>query len=459
MTLGPGTLCRLIPGRRGLALAMAGALALSQATGPAFAFKLFGLKFFEPGDEETEVVADAQPYTLEFTVAGADKKLDKAIRNASSLARDEKRPPPGTPGLIARAKGDYGRILAALYANGHYGGTIHILVAGQPVENLQPDVALPDPVAVSVAVDPGPLFQFGEIHVDGLPAEPITREDGKALNLKRWDFVVGVDARSGVILDTEGRLVEVWRQRGYPKAEVTTRDIVADHRTNKLDVTLVVTPGPAAQLGPVEVTGTERMDPQFVHWMTGIKPGEPYDPDTLKRARDRLQRLGVFSSVAVVEASEVGPDGVLPLTFRVAERKRRVIGGGGSYSTTDGAALEAYWMHRNLFGHAESLRLEAAVSELGAQEVGNLTYNVAATFRRPGVFTPDTDFTLQVAGTREVVEDAYESRSVGAKAGFDHTFSERLTGSMVFNVERDWVEDAFGEHDYMIVSLPTDARL
>ena len=107
---------------------------------------------------------------------------------------------------------------------------------------------------------------------------------------------------------------------------------------------------------------------------------------------------------------------MLPLTFRVAERKRRVIGGGGSYSTTDGAALEAYWMHRNLFGHAESLRLEAAVSELGAQEVGNLTYNVAATFRRPGVFTPDTDFTLQVAGTREVVEDAYESRSVGAKA-------------------------------------------
>jgi outer membrane translocation and assembly module TamA len=46
----------------------------------------------------------------------------------------------------------------------------------------------------------------------------------------------------------------------------------------------------------VEVTGTQRMGREFVRWATGIKPGEPYDPDTLTRARDRLQRLGPFST-------------------------------------------------------------------------------------------------------------------------------------------------------------------
>ena len=114
------------------------------------------------------------------------------------------------------------------------------------------------------------------------------------------------------------------------------------------------------------------MDPEFVRWMTGIKPGEPYDPDTLKRARERLQRLGVFSSVSVVEAEVVGADGILPVTFNLSERKRRVIGGGASYSTLDGATLEAYWMHRNLFGHAESLRFDASVSRIGAQDLGGL---------------------------------------------------------------------------------------
>ena len=52
---------------------------------------------------------------------------------------------------------------------------------------------------------------------------------------------------------------------------------------------------------------------------------------------------------------------------------------------------------------------------------------LATTFRRPGVFTPDTDLTLQLAGKREFV-DTYESRTIGAKAGLEHRFSEKLTG-------------------------------
>jgi translocation and assembly module TamA len=436
------------------AAAVAGALGLS-AIDPAYAFKLFGRTFFERNDDEVAVVPDAQPYTFEFTVTGADKDLTRAIENASALSRDRERPPPGTAGLIARGRGDYGRIVAALYSRGHYGGTVRITVQGAPIEGIRPDVDLPDPVAVNVAVDVGPLFRFGDIQIDGLPAEPITREDRRALNLDNWDFKEGAEARSGYILDTEGRITEVWRQRGYPKAGVPTREIVADHATNTVDVRLAVVPGPAANLGTVTVTGTERMDPEFTRWMTGIRPGEPYDPDTVRRARDRLLRLGVFSSVSVVEAETVGPDGILPLTFNLSERKRRLIGGGASYSTLEGAALQAYWMHRNLFGRAESLRFDAALTHIGAQDFGGLNYSAAVTFKKPGVFTPDTDMTLQVWGKREYL-DTYESRSIGAKAGLEHHFTENLRGSTALNVEKSHVEDALGEHDYTIVSLPSD---
>jgi translocation and assembly module TamA len=308
---------------------------------------------------------------------------------------------------------------------------------------------------VDVVVDPGPLFRFGRVRIDGLPDDPITGEDEEALELDDWRLTQGGEARSGAVLQTEGRLVELWRQRGYPKAEVTTREIVADHQSNTVDVTLVVEPGPAAQLGVLEVSGTEHMDPEFVRWQTGINPGAPYDPDTLKLARERLQRLGVFSSVAVQEDAAVGPDGILPIGFKLSERKRRVIGGGVSYSTVDGAALESYWMHRNLFGQAESLRFDASVSRIGAEGYQDLSYGLAATFRKPGVITPDTDLTLQVSAKRDFV-DAYESRSIAAKAGLEHRFSEELKGSTALNVERTYVEDAFGENDYLIVSLPTE---
>ena len=456
MTLSPDTgLPGRIALRRILTLLMAGLVAAAAIGSPALGIELFGRKFFER-DEEIAEVADAQPYTLDFTVAGDDEDLTRALRNASALVRDEERAPPGTAGLLARARGDYARILAALYAQGRYGGVINIEVQGQPVQELRPDIELPDPVPVSVTVDPGPLFRFGAIRIDGLPATPLTEEDEEALELDDWVLTTGEEARSGAILETEGRLIEFWRQRGHPTARVPTREIVADHRTQRVDVVLGVEPGPPADFGVVQVAGTERMETDFVQWMTGVRPGEPFDPDALRRARERLQRLGVFSSVAIEEAEAVGPDGILPVTFRVSERKLRVIGAGAAYSTIDGALLEAYWMHRNLFGRAESLRIEGAVSRIGAEDdlQEGINYSAAATFRKPGVFTPDTDLTAVLAARREYV-DTYESRIVEASVGLEHRFSDELTGAAAVRLERSRVEDPLGTNDYLILSLPT----
>jgi translocation and assembly module TamA len=391
-----------------------------------------------------------------LTVASGDSDLTKVVRNASTLARDEDRPPAGTAGLIARARGDYGRIIAALYTQGYYGGSVKIEIDGAPVETMRSDVELPDPIPVSVSVDPGPLFSFGVIRIEGLPNDPMTQEDADVLDLEDWALSRGAVARSGAVLEAEGRLVDVWRERGHPHAQIATREVVADHRNLTVDVTLIVEPGPAARFGDVHVTGTERMDPAYVRWMTGIKPGEEYDPDALKRARKRLQDLGVFASITIEEADSVGDDGLLPITFSFSERKRRVIGGGVSLSTIDGATLEGYWTHRNLFGHAERLTFEAGVSRLGAEGFSpDVSYVLATSFRRPGVFTPDTDMTLRLAAVREFV-DPYESTTIGGRGGLEHQFTEALSGSAALNLEYANIDDAFGNEEYYIVSLPSE---
>ena len=449
-----------VPGRRSLALFAASAIFAGSAGLPALAFELFGRKFFEKNDE-TVVVPDAQPYTLAVDVTGADRDVEKAVRNASSLVRDAKKPPAGTAGLTARARGDYGRIVAALYGQGYYGGTVAITIQGVRAEEIRPDTVLPDPVPVAITVDPGPPFTFGTIQIDGMPPGPMTAEDAKALDLDKWELTQGAVARSGAILSAERHLVEAWRQRGHPKAAIAKREVVADHRTHSVDVTLVVAPGPAARFGAVEITGTERIDPQYARFMTGITPGAPYDPDTIERARKRMQDAGVFASVSVVEGETVGPDGLLPITFNLTERKHHLIGGGVSYATVDGATLEGYWMHRDLFGHAESLRFDAAVSRIFANDLTDLSYDLATTFRRPGVFTPDTDATFKLSAVREFV-DTYESRSIAGRAGFEHRFNEKLTLSSAVNAEWDRIEDAFGKNKFLLVSLPTkldyDAR-
>ena len=188
--------------------------------------------------------------------------------------------------------------------------------------------------------------------------------------------------------------------------------------------------------------------------MTGIRPGEQYDPQKIARSRQRLQDLGVFASVSVEEGAQRRSGWRAPAHFRAIgaeaapDRRRR------SYSTIDGATLEGYWMHRNLFGHAESLRFDAELSGIGADDLEDFSYELATTFRRPGVFTPNTDATLKLEAEREDV-DPYESTSFFGKAGLEHRFSPELLGSTALNGELDEIDDAFGNNEYLLVSLPS----
>jgi len=129
--------------------------------------------------------------------------------------------------------------------------------------------------------------------------------------------------------------------------------------------------------------------------------------------------------------------------------------------------VEGYWLHRNLFGHAEQLRFDAKVAGIGADVVNRtgdeeqnsrfdptaFTYRVGATFTRPGVFTPDTNFIASLFGDREVL-DAYTRTAVTAQVGFNHIFSEELSGSLFLSGGPSRFNDDLGERDFLTVGLP-----
>ena len=69
--------------------------------------------------------------------------------------------PPAVGGLLSKARGDYRRLLAALYAAGYYGPAISIRAAGQEVADLTLAVDLPPPVPVVIDVGPARRSDFG----------------------------------------------------------------------------------------------------------------------------------------------------------------------------------------------------------------------------------------------------------------------------------------------------------
>ena len=437
------------PGRvlpRALLLAMMCVSVLAAESSPAAAFELFGIKLWGSSKDQDADIVDPLRYAVTITAPDADKDLVKKLENASALKGDEDRPVSGSLGLMAKARSDREQLVAALYADARYEGVVTITIDGKPLDELPPDAEFkgPQPIPVAINIAAGPKFTLGDIRLEG---------DAAGLMSADYGLISGGDAGSGAVLKAEALIVRTLKEQGRPLAKVTDRQIVADHATSTLDVTLTVAAGPVAGYGATTVEGTEKVDRDFTEYMTGLKRGKQYSPQEISDARDRLLALEVFNSVTFKEADKLDADGNIPIGVQVSERKPRYFGLGGTFSNTEGLGLEGYWGHRNLFGHAEKLRIDGAISGIGSNNLSDLNYNAGIMFEKPGVIGPASKF---FASFKTVLEhpDAYDHFSVKGSTGLSYELDKKQTVSAEVALDYSRITDAFGKHTYLIASVP-----
>jgi translocation and assembly module TamA len=222
----------------------------------------------------------------------------------------------------------------------------------------------------------------------------------------------------------------------------------------RVDAMITIDPGREAHYGPLRVSGQNRMDAAFIAYMADLPEGGAFDPDDLRAAEDRLGRLGVFSSIRLEEAEAIEPDGSLPMTLTVEERKARTFGLGATYSSLDGFGASAYAMHRNLLGRAERLRLDTSVGRIGqTTDPKDFDYSVALSFVRPGVINPDTNFGASVIA-QQLELDTYDEESVTGRIGLSRPAGRWLTGEGFLEVSRArYKDDAFGIRRFATVAV------
>ncbi len=432
---------------RALCSALLGSALIGAASGPAAAFEIFGIKLWESAaDKEDAEIVDPLRYAASIEAPEADADLKKVLENASALKGDEERPVSGSLGLMTKARGDREQLVAALYANAYYEGVVDIVIAGRPLDELPPDAEFngPQPIPVSITVRPGPKFVLGNIRLEG---------DAAGLMGADYGLIAGGDASSVAVLKAEARIVRALKEEGRPLAKVTDREIVADHATSTLDVTLTLAAGPVAGYGETAVEGTKAVDRDFTAYMAGLKPGKRYSPEEMDEARERLLALEVFSSVTLKEADALDAAGNIPIDVEVSERKFRYFGVGGTVSNTEGLGIEGYWGHRNLFGRAEKLRIEGSISGIGSNDISKLNYNAGILFEKPGVVGPASKF---FANLKTVYEhpDAYDRFSTKGGVGLSYELTPRQTVSAEVALDYSRITDAFGKHEYLIASVP-----
>ena len=419
----------------------------------AYAFKIFGITLWGRDDASADVV-DPVHYTVDLATqpkaSGKDADdLEDALKKSSQLLQDKSKPVSGDLGVVIKAREDRERLLATLYEHSYYGGVITISIDGTPIDSLPPNpsFARDKPVPVKVEIGPGPLFTLGKVNLTG---------DAARLNPATYNLVTGKPAGSLVIIKAANKMAEDLKAESRPLTHVSERKVEADHRSNTVEVTIGVSAGPVAPLGPVTVSGAKAVDPTFIQKYSRLNAGQPYSPEELRKAADRLRKLSVFSSVTITPADKLNPQGAIPLGINVSEGKFRYFGAGATYSTIDGAGLQGYWGHRNLLGQAESLRIEGTVSGIGQKtNATDFDYSAGVTFTKPGFLLPSGTLEASIKAAT-LNTDSYDANSVTGKLGYSYELNDYDTVSAATALEYARIDDAFGRNDYLTFSVPLD---
>ncbi|CAH1653567.1 Autotransporter secretion outer membrane protein TamA [Hyphomicrobiales bacterium] len=462
------------PGALNAQSAGSGAGASGQAEKPdnrSFFDRLFGRKA-EP--EQPQIpVPDAVPYEVTIDVGGDDDTLEQRIRDASNLEELKKSPPSGAEGLVQRASADLPRLFSTMAALGYYEAKITVTVAGVDVDSTTAAARVNSarragPVPVVINVNPGRLFTFGSLKgVNAATGAAVDPPEAWA----KLNFARGEPAESSVVLSAEAALVARFRDIGHAFAKAVKRDAIVDYATGQMDVTLRVEPGPLVRFGDVKISGTERLNPGFIRRRVTFRPGDVFSTAALDDFRRELNSYDVFDSVRIREGSALNDAGELPIDVEVKERLPRFVGFSAKYSNTDGPSVNAYWGHRNLFGNAERLRLDATVAGASGKILGadgkevpwreRLGFNFGGTFEVPGIFTVQDDLIVKANYLRNVTENYTQQGFLGS-VGVKREFSKEFTAQVGLSFERAKFTRAYsdvggGGSYYTLVGIPVEA--
>lgn len=385
----------------------------------------------------------------DLTLTGVDRDSDlyQTLLGGSLLAEqtgDDANP--SVQEIVAAAQADYGRLLAVLYDEGYFGPVIKITLDGKDATAIPP-VQPPRSISKAViTVDTGPQFRFGTARIG--PTTPQTEVPE--------EFATGQTASLSVLKEAAAAGIEGWRAEGYAKATLAGQDLSARHAERLINADITLAPGKRLRFGPLSVKGQSKVRTERILEIAGLPEGEVFSPLELKRSQRRLRRTGAFNAVALLEADQIGPGDTLPITAQVADAPQRRFGFGAELSSLEGLTVSTFWMHRNLLGGAERLRLEAEVGGIGGNSGGE-DYRLSARFERPATFNEDTNF-YALASLEQLDEVNFFSRQFDIEAGIERIANENRTYRLGLGLRTAETRDAFGTNRYTLLTLPLEAE-
>ena len=203
---------------------------------------------------------------------------------------------------------------------------------------------------ITFTLDEGELYSFGNIDLETtlssinpeVMRSEITTYPGETYNASKIDKTVeAITLRSA--------------EAGYAFARV--RPVVhRDPLARTIDINYIIEQGPRVYIERINIVGNTRTRDYVIRREFRLVEGDAYNQLMVRRAKERLQRLGYLKKVTVTRARGGAPDRVV-LNVSVQEDSSGELGFSAGYSTSDGVIGDVSVTERNLMGKGQYLRL------------------------------------------------------------------------------------------------------
>jgi translocation and assembly module TamA len=223
---------------------------------------------------------------------------------------------------------------------------------------------------VRLSVEPGPRARISRVTIEaeGELERAATAGDGYgeatlAALRKEWELPVGAEFRNAGWSDAKAAALSRLRSAGYASAAWAGTGAAVDAAKNEVRLFLVVDSGPLYRLGPLQIEGLVAHDPETVRNLAYTRGGVPVTESLLLDFQERLQKSGLFETVAVTLEPDPTQAAAAPVTVRVRETPLQSYTFGIGISANTGPRFSVEQQLRRPFGLPVSSSLKIEIGQ------------------------------------------------------------------------------------------------
>jgi len=264
-----------------------------------------------------------------------------------------------------------------------------------------------DKVAVTLDISEGEPIRVDSIELRGFEVMPPDRQRTLRESLP---LLPGGPLDRQLASASRERALNALRDDGYPYAEVTLREEDAGARRRRLIVDAV--PGVLAHFGEIDIRGFASVSEHVIRRQLTFEPGDRFTRREMRESQRKLYGLELFEFANVEPLEEpVLMNEEVPVRVTVAEGQHRKITTGIGYGTEEQARVRIRWDHRNVFGGAQQLGVEAKWSSLDR--------GVRVDYREPYFLSRHLSLNVDGQGW-QAAEPVYSTRQNGGRVLLRH---------------------------------------